>query len=90
VPASSKSGTALAALLAGYQFCAGSEGKSAQTIGGVFNSVRYLDQFLRIVGVPSDALAVGRSEIRGFILYLSLLHQQLTTGSALLLLRAGG
>jgi site-specific recombinase XerD len=71
VPASSKSRTELASLLSGYQFCALSEGKSPKTIDGVFNSVRYLEQFLSLVGVSGDAAAVGTAEIRGFILYLS-------------------
>ena len=70
MPASSKTATELSALIQGYRLCARTEGKSQKTIDAVAGSVGYLERFLASEGLPTDTAAIGRNEIRAFILYL--------------------
>ena len=62
--------TDLPGLIQGYRLCAKTEGKSDKTIAIVANSVRYLEEFLRSEGLPTNVTQIGPREIRTFILYL--------------------
>ena len=62
--------TELDHLIEGYKLCAGSEGKSRNTIDIVTNSVKYFYEFLCSTHRPTDVKYIGTQEIRAFALYL--------------------
>ena len=62
--------TELGHLIEGYKLCAGSEGKSRNTIDIVTNSVKYFYEFLCSTHRPTDVKYIGTQEIRAFALYL--------------------
>ncbi len=68
--ASTKSGTGLGALARGYAICAAAEGKSPSSITIVLSSLKYLGDFLEMIGASSDVSIIGAWELRNFILYL--------------------
>ena len=57
-------------LIAGYQLCAATEGKSHNAIAIVTNSVSYFQGFLTSQGISPDVTQISQREIRAFILYL--------------------
>ena len=63
-------GLAIGSLIAGYQLCAATEGKSPNAIAIVTNSVNYFLDFLISEGLSQDVTLVSQKEIRQFILYL--------------------
>jgi integrase/recombinase XerD len=61
-------------LIAGYQLCASTEGKSPRSIEAVTNSVKYFQRFLATQSESPDFIEVTRQEIRGFIACLQQAH----------------
>jgi site-specific recombinase XerD len=57
-------------LIAGYQLCSSTEGKSPRSTEAVTSSVRYFQRFLETQGESIHFIDVTRHEIRGFIAYL--------------------
>jgi len=57
-------------LVEGYRLCARSEGKSASTIALVEAAVRYLGDFLKDSGMPTDVKEIGIEQLRRFNLHL--------------------
>jgi site-specific recombinase XerD len=57
-------------LIAGYQLCAATEGKSPNAIAIVTSSVSYFQRFLTSQKINTDATRISHHEIRVFILYL--------------------
>jgi site-specific recombinase XerD len=57
-------------LVAGYQLCASTEGKSPRSIQAVTSSVKYFQRFLATQPESVHLTDVTRQEIRGFIAYL--------------------
>jgi site-specific recombinase XerD len=57
-------------LIAGYQLCATTEGKSPNAIGIVTNSVSYFLDFLTSQGISTDVTQISQYEIRAFTLHL--------------------
>lgn len=57
-------------LIAGYQLCASTEGKSPRSTEAVTNSVKYFQKFLATHSESVALVEVTRYEIRGFIGYL--------------------
>ena len=57
-------------LIAGYQLCASTEGKSPRSIEAVTSSITYFRRFLATRPENIDLIDATRQEIRGFIAYL--------------------
>jgi site-specific recombinase XerD len=57
-------------LVAGYQLCASTEGKSPNAIAIVTSSVNYFHHFLTSQGIATDMTEVTHHEIRAFTLHL--------------------
>ena len=57
-------------LIAGYQLCAATEGKSPNAIAIVTSSVSYFQDFLTSQRINTDATRISHHEIRVLILYL--------------------
>jgi len=57
-------------LIAGYQLCAITEGKSQNAIGIVTNSVSYFQDFLTSQGMSTQVIQISQHEIRAFTLHL--------------------
>ena len=57
-------------LIAGYQLCATTEGKSPNAIAIVTNSVSYFQGFLISQGISTDVTQISQYELRAFILHL--------------------
>jgi integrase/recombinase XerD len=62
--------TDLHRLLAGYQVCATTEGKSPNAIAIVSSSMKYFQNFLTSQGRITDATQISQHEIREFIFHL--------------------
>ncbi len=62
--------TELSRLIQGYRLCAGTEGKSRNSIEIVVRSVGYLEDYLNSECKSTDAVSIGPTEIRAFIQYL--------------------
>lgn len=67
---SGKSRAHLEPLAQSYRLCAQSEGKSASTIALVEGAVRYLADFLKANGMPTDIEEIGLEQLRRFSLDL--------------------
>ena len=57
-------------LIAGYQLCAATEGKSPNAITIVINSLSYFVDLLTSQGISTDVTQVSQYEIRAFVLHL--------------------
>jgi site-specific recombinase XerD len=57
-------------LVAGYQLCASTEGKSPRSIEAVTGSITCFQRFLKTQSESIELIDVTRHEIRGFIAYL--------------------
>jgi site-specific recombinase XerD len=57
-------------LIAGYQLCASTEGKSSRSLEAVTSSITYFRRFLATRHENIDLIDATRQEIRGFIAYL--------------------